>query len=219
MFAEKTCFNVLCTCKATSLSKIAKLVWRYSDDARAIIENVYKTARRKRIIEPRHEISNNVVCATSKRLRPACAYAQSDKSLCSSLEYSTTVKLQTEHHFEFLSLIGGCTGSSEFTHVKMPHCWKSHVGAHMFLKRLSFGSKECTEELKQECASFLGQTIACFGHLGLISDPLIISKFSNESHDPKGQENKLYTIVKGRETFYSRHTVPITCCSEVKYVL
>ena len=52
MFAEKTtCFNVLCTCKATSLSKMAKLVWRYSDDARAItcIENMYKAARRKRI--------------------------------------------------------------------------------------------------------------------------------------------------------------------------
>ena len=28
---KKTCFNVLCTCKATSLSKMAKLVWRYSD--------------------------------------------------------------------------------------------------------------------------------------------------------------------------------------------
>ena len=25
----------------------------------------------------------------------------------------------------------GCTGSSESTHVKMPHCWKSHVTAHM----------------------------------------------------------------------------------------
>ena len=47
MFAEKTCFNVLCSCKVTSLSKMAKLV--YSDDARVIIENVYKTARRKRI--------------------------------------------------------------------------------------------------------------------------------------------------------------------------
>ena len=42
MFAEKACFNVLCTCKATLLSKMARLVWRYSDDAGAIIENVYK---------------------------------------------------------------------------------------------------------------------------------------------------------------------------------
>ena len=39
------------------------------------------------------------------------------------------VKLLTEHHFEFLSLKGGCTGSSESTFVNMPHYWKSHVAA------------------------------------------------------------------------------------------
>ena len=61
--------------------------------------------------------------------------------------------------------------------------------------------------------------VANFGHLGLISDPLIVLKFHNETHYPKGQENKIYTIVKGRETFYRRHTVPVTSCSEVKYVL
>ena len=37
-------------------------------------------------------------------------------------------------------------------------------------------------------------------------------------YDPKGQENEIYTIVKGREMFYRRHTVPVTSCSEVKYV-
>ena len=42
-----------------------------------------------------------------------------------------SVKLLTEHHLEFLSLKGGCTGSSESTLVKMPHCWKSHVAAHI----------------------------------------------------------------------------------------
>ena len=42
-----------------------------------------------------------------------------------------TVKLLTEHHLEFLGLKGGCTGSSESTLVKMPHCWKSHVTAHI----------------------------------------------------------------------------------------
>ena len=41
------------------------------------------------------------------------------------------VKLLTEHHLEFLSLKGGCTGSSESTLVKIPHCWKSHVSAHI----------------------------------------------------------------------------------------
>ena len=36
-----------------------------------------------------------------------------------------SVRLLTEHHLEFLSLTGGCTGLSESTLVKMPHCWKS----------------------------------------------------------------------------------------------
>ena len=59
-------------------------------------------------------------------LRPACAYAQSDQSLCYSLEYSMNVTLLTEHHLESLSLTGGCRGSSESTLVKMPFCW-NHV--------------------------------------------------------------------------------------------
>ena len=44
-----------------------------------------------------------------------------------------SVELLTEHHLELLSLTGGCTGSSESTLVKMPHCWKSHVEAHIVL--------------------------------------------------------------------------------------
>ena len=32
----------------------------------------------------------------------------------------------------FLSLKRGCTCSSESTHIKIPHCWKSHVVAHLF---------------------------------------------------------------------------------------
>ena len=38
-------------------------------------------------------------------------------------------KLLTEQHLEFLSLKGGCRGSSDSTHVKMPHCWKFHAMA------------------------------------------------------------------------------------------
>ena len=43
------------------------------------------------------------------------------------------VKLLTEHDLESLSLKGGCTGSSECTLVKMPHCWKSHALAQLFV--------------------------------------------------------------------------------------
>ena len=69
------------------------------------------------IIEPRHEISNNVVCATSK----------------GSDQPAHMVRLLTRHHLEFLSFKGCCTGSSESTHVKIPHVWKSHIMAHITL--------------------------------------------------------------------------------------
>ena len=39
------------------------------------------------------------------------------------------VKLLTERHLEFLSLTGGCRGSSESRLVKMSNCWKSHAAA------------------------------------------------------------------------------------------
>ena len=56
------------------------------------------------------------------------------------------VKLLTEHHLEFLSLKGSCRGSSESTHVKMPHCWKSHALAHIIYYVFSFDhSKEIRE--------------------------------------------------------------------------
>ena len=53
-------------------------------------------------------------------------------------------KLLTEHHLEFLSLKGGCKGSSESTHVKLPHCWKSHALAFYFIS-MCFYSYETSE--------------------------------------------------------------------------
>ena len=46
------------------------------------------------------------------------------------------VKLLTEHNLEFYSSTGGCKGSSESRHVKMPHCWKSHATAHIIVYKL-----------------------------------------------------------------------------------
>ena len=65
-------------------------------------------------------------------LRSACAYAQSDQSLCKGLEYSMTLKLLTKHHLEFISLKEGCTGLDESTLVKMPHCWNSDAVAQLY---------------------------------------------------------------------------------------
>ena len=41
------------------------------------------------------------------------------------------IKLLTEHNLEFLSLKGGCIGSSESTLVKISNCWKSHAAAQI----------------------------------------------------------------------------------------
>ena len=54
------------------------------------------------------------------------------------------VKLLTEHHLYVLSLKGGCTGSSEFTLVKIPICWKSHAMAKM---SIVFVSISCSPRL------------------------------------------------------------------------
>ena len=45
--------------------------------------------------------------------------------LCSAC--GAFIKLLTEHHLEFLSLKGGCRGSSKSTLVKISNCWKSHA--------------------------------------------------------------------------------------------
>ena len=46
-----------------------------------------------------------------------------------------SVNLLPELRLEFLRLKGGCTGSTESTLFKMPHCWKSHVAAHLCMER------------------------------------------------------------------------------------
>ena len=82
------------------------------------------------------------------------AYAQTEQSLCLSLNYSMSVKLLTKRgsglrlydgsdlklksvgcllifHLDFLSFKGGCTDSSESTLVKLPYFWKSHVAVYL----------------------------------------------------------------------------------------
>ena len=66
-------------------------------------------------------------------------------NFCGNPEYFMNIKLLTKHHSEFLSLKGGCTGSSESIHVKMPHCWKPHVVAQIMW---ACGEKDILSDLK-----------------------------------------------------------------------
>ena len=62
-------------------------------------------------------LQDNVVCATRKAsYHPAHTHSLI-RAFTSRLNILMTVKLLTEHHLEFLSLDGGCTGSSESTLV------------------------------------------------------------------------------------------------------
>ena len=63
-----------------------------------------------------------------QRLRPACAHAQSDQSLCKSLEHSITVKLLTEQYLGFLSLKEEAAQQARLS-LHLPKC--NIVGNHM----------------------------------------------------------------------------------------
>ena len=65
------------------------------------------------------------MCA-QQRLRPACAFAQTDQSICLSHIYSIRIKLLIELNLEFLSLTGGAEARLSL------HLSKCHiVGNHM----------------------------------------------------------------------------------------
>ena len=70
------------------------------------------------IYELRHEISNNVVCATSEGSDQPAHMRSLIRAFASHLNILCLfLRLLTKQHLEFLSLPGGCTGSSEPIHV------------------------------------------------------------------------------------------------------
>ena len=77
--------------------------------------------------EPWHGVSNTVVCSTSEASDQPAHTRSLIRAFASCLIYSMSVitKLLIEHNLEFLSLKGGCTGSSKSTLVKTPYFWKS----------------------------------------------------------------------------------------------
>ena len=81
----------------------------------------------KQLTEQGHEMSNKVVCAASKGSVQTAHMGSLIRVFTCPFDFLLSVKQLTVQHLEFLSLKGSCTGSSESTLAKMPHCWKSHV--------------------------------------------------------------------------------------------
>ena len=75
------------------------------------------------------------------------------------MAYSMSIWLLTEHHFEFLCLKGGYTGSSESTLVKMPHIVGNHMPRLNYVVYLFFIFCPCFVKLLK-----LRSWIACFSY-------------------------------------------------------
>ena len=82
------------------------------------------------IYEPRHEISNNKVCATSKASDQPAHMRSLIRAFANQLNILGLLSTDRTS-FGVSKFNGVCTGSSESTLVKMPHCCKSHVAPHM----------------------------------------------------------------------------------------
>ena len=76
-----------------------------------------------------HEISNNVVCVTSKASDQPAHMRGLIRAIAGYFEYSMTVKLLIEHHLQFQGLKGDYGGSPGSAVIKVSNCWKSHAAA------------------------------------------------------------------------------------------
>ena len=88
-----------------------------------------------------HDISKNVVCATSKASDQPAHTRSLIRAFASRLNILGVLSYWTN------TITGDCPGSSESTHVKMPHCWKSHVTAQFILTTVlqRLHSKTCVK--------------------------------------------------------------------------
>ena len=96
------------------------------------------------------------------------------------------VKLLTEHHLEFLSLKGDCTGSSGSTLVKMTHFWKSHVTAHMYHILMVYQSPLILTELFQHNLINVSYLTACY----LYQVMMRLHSFNDVANDAESTQNQ-----------------------------
>ena len=90
------------------------------------------------------------------------------------------VKLLTEHHLEFLSLKGGCRGSSETTHVKLLNSQYKPFSKYNFTDRKNkwlVSSRQCPY-FSDTCGGILEQNSDTFKSVDTNSD----GNYENDEH-------------------------------------
>ena len=98
-----------------------------------------------------------------------------------------SVKLLTEHRFEFVSLKGGCTGSSESTLVKMPHCWKSHDASQFLSRCVRYAGYIHISKKRKNSDKYHKSSFSCMQCAVLCSSSLKLCFFSMQTHEKETQ--------------------------------
>ena len=118
------------------------------------------------------------------------------------------VKLLAQHHSETLSLTDACTGSSESTLVKMPHCWKSLVMAHT-VSHFSYAPLLNVKLLIKDICNIYSETTSlkriyiCISHRNFI----VIRRVTSEKMDLEGRypQNTISHCIISNETQITLH--------------
>ena len=124
------------------------------------------------------------------------------------------VKLLTEHHFEFLSLIGGCTGSSEYSLSKchiVGNIMSQLIFKHVGYSLLVF----CSDACKEHNSKFfflpgrVAQSVTCLAtDACLTADPGVLSSIPARSHTFVEIDHEIIsTVILLLPLIYSRRIV------------
>ena len=112
-----------------------------------------------------------------------------------------SVKLLTVQHLEFLSLTGGCTGSSESTLVKMPHCWKSYV----IINDLVFSECDCTFDGAVTCDAKTGRCLCLPGVTGPRCDTCLDRWVLIPNEGCRGNTDIVHSLSQIMDFFLDNH--------------
>ena len=120
-----------------------------------------------------------------------------------------SVELLTEHRLEFVSLKGGCTGSSESTLVKMPHCWKSHVAAQFMSRCVRYAGYIHISKKRKNSDKYNKSSFSCMQCAVSCSSSLILFLFFfMQTHEKETQLGNYVLCAKSAFVRRSHRVIP-----------
>ena len=115
-----------------------------------------------------------------------------------------SVKLLTEHRLEFVSLKGGCTGSSESTLVKMRHC----VAAQFMIYWLRTDAYNHISEKRKNSDKYHKSSFSCMQCAVSCSSSLKLCFFFMPTHEKETQLGNCVLCAKSAFVCKSHRVLP-----------